>query len=683
MHSGPKSFPQDAPKAAKKPHSLEKHGDIRVDNYFWLKERENPEVISHLTKENEYVDRAMKRTEDLQTELFEEMKGRIKEDDSSVPFRRGNFYYYTRMEKGKQYPIHARKKDSLDAPEEVLIDDNKLAEGHSFLQCSGPMMSPDQKAMAYSCDYTGRRFYDLKVKDVATGKDLGVDLRKIQASVIWSSDGQHFFYVKQHPETLRSQWVYRYDMKTHKSTLIHEEKDETFITYITRSLGRKHLFVGSYSTLTTEIRYLPLDKPTEKLKVFLPREREHRYSVIDGVDRFYVLTNWKAKNNRLMEAPLNDTDRKNWKDVIPHREDVYLDDVEVFKNHLVLTEREKGQDRLRIKERVGKTDFIVPVKDASYVIGLTGNAEFETPFLRYEYESMRQPETTYDLDFRTLQAKVVKVKEVPGFNPEKYKTEKIWIQARDGTQVPVDLLMKADVAADGKAPMLVYGYGSYGASMGPWFSSTIFNMVDRGWVYAMTHIRGGRELGEDWYNNGRTHKKINTFTDFIDTTKSLVKLGYADPKRVYARGGSAGGLLMGAVMNMEPTLYHGIVAEVPFVDVITTMLDDSIPLTTGEYDEWGNPNVKKDYDYIRRYSPYDNLKAGPYPHLLATTGLHDSQVQYWEPAKWVAKIRDLKTNDSLILMKTDMTSGHGGASGRYEALKEEAVVQAFLLMIDP
>lgn len=683
MHTSTKRFPDAVPpKAAQKPVTMEKHGDVRVDEYFWLKERENPEVRKYLEAENAYLETIMAPTEKLQTQLFEEMKGRMKEDDSSVPYKKDEYYYYSRMEKGKQYPINARKKGSLDAPEEIILDQNKLAEGKSFMQSTGPMMSPDHRLMAYSTDFVGRRFYDLRIKDLETGKDLGIEIKSIRGGVVWASDNRHLFYVKQHPETLRSQWIYRFDLVTKKSTLIYEEKDETFNASIYRSLARKHLFIGSFSTLTTEIRTLPLDRPLDKLKVFLPREREHRYSVIDGGDRFYISTNWQAKNNRLMETALDKTDRQHWKEVIPHRNDVFLDDVEVFADHLVITEREKGQDRVVVKPRQGGKDFVIPTKDQSYVISLSGNAEYKTDFIRYEYESMRQPETTYDLDLKSLQSKTIKVREVPTYDPEKYKTEKIWITARDGTQVPVDLLMKKDIRKDGKAPMLVYGYGSYGHSMSPWFSGARFSLIDRGWVYAMTHIRGGRELGEDWYDQGRTHNKMNTFYDFIDTTKALIEQGYANPKRVHARGGSAGGLLMGAVMNLEPTLYNGIVAEVPFLDVITTMLDETLPLTTGEYDEWGNPNVKKDYDYIRKYSPYDNLKKGPYPHILATTGFHDSQVQYWEPAKWVARIRDLKTNDSLVLMKTDLSAGHGGASGRYDSLKDEALVQAFLLMVD-
>jgi oligopeptidase B len=675
--------PTDHPRPPKKPHKMEKHGDVRTDDYFWMKERESKEVVDHLNAENRYWESVLKPVEGLRETLFKEMKSRIKEEDTSAPARKDEYFYYTRTETGKQYPIYARRKGSMAAPEEILADINQIATGHEFTQCSGPQMSPDHNLMAMACDFVGRRFYKIIVKDLRTGKDTGVEIKDVSSNLVWAADNQHFFYVKQHPETLRSMWVYRFDMKTKKSDLVFEEKDETFSVGVGRSLARQHIFIGSYATLTTEIRYLRADRPLDDFKVFFPREREHRYDVMDGGDRFYVLTNWKAKNNRLMETPVDKTDRKNWKNVIAHRKDVFLEDVTAFKSHLVAKEREAGQDRLMI-HTIGKRvrAFEVPMKDQSFVVDLSGNMEYDPSFVRYEYESMRRPETTFDFNFKEKTSKVIKVREVPGFDPDKYRTERVWIVARDGQRVPVSLVMKKDLELNGKNPMLVYGYGSYGASMSPWFSGNRISLVDRGWVYAMTHVRGGRELGEDWYNSGRTMKKMNTFTDFIDTTEALIKLGYADPKRVYAQGGSAGGLLMGAVMNLRPDLYRAMVAQVPFVDIMTTMLDDTIPLTTGEYDEWGNPNEKPAYDYMRSYSPYDNLKPVAYPHLLATTGLHDSQVQYWEPAKWVAKIRDLKTNESYILLKTDMSAGHGGASGRFEALKEIAVEFAFLLMMD-
>lgn len=674
--------PQDFPRPEKQPFKLEKHGDVRMDDYYWLRERENPKVIDHLKAENAYTERALAPVSSLRESLFDEMKSRVKEDDESAHTRFRGFEYYHRMIAGLQYPVFLRKSIEPGAKEEILIDVNALAKGKDFTQCSGPIVSPNQKIMAYGCDFVGRRFYDLRVKDLSTGKDLGVDLKNVNANVAWAADNRHFFYTRQDPKTLRSHQVWRYDLQSKSNQLVYEEKDETFSVWVSDTSAENFVLMGISSTLTSEMRYVDAKNPTAPFKVFLPREREHEYQVYDGGDRFYVRTNWKAKDFRLMETPFGQTDKKHWKEIVPHRPGTTLNDVEIFKDWIAMGEKTLGLDHIFVRERkTGKTREI-PFQDQNYLVEMTGNAEYDSRTLRYSYESMRQPETIFDYDFASGASTTVKVREVPNYDASKYRTERIWITARDGKKIPVSLLMKKEIKTDAANPMLVYGYGSYGFSMSPWFSSTVFSLVDRGWVYAMTHIRGGMELGREHYDNGRTMNKLNTFTDFIDTTEALVKQGYADPKRVYAEGGSAGGLLMGAVINMRPDLYRGVVAAVPFVDVVTTMLDDSIPLTTGEYDEWGNPNEAKAYAYIKQYSPYDNVKAQPYPNMLITTGLHDSQVQYWEPAKWAAKIRDLKTNDSLILLKTEMNAGHGGASGRYEALKEKAVEWAFLLMID-
>ncbi|MGE5085590.1 MAG: S9 family peptidase, partial [Bacillota bacterium] len=483
-------------------------------------------------------------------------------------------------------------------------------------------------------------------------------------------------------ETLRTEKIYRYSLKTHQKELVYFEKDETFSVFVYKSLSRKFIYIGSHSTLTSETLYLPVDKPYEKFKVFTPREKGHEYTVTDGGDKFYIITNKNAKNFKLMTTELNHTDIKYWKELIPHRADVYLQDATVFKNHIALDERRNGLTEIQLTDRSGKNPFYIPFADQSFLAGTGDNREFDTEWMRFNFESMRRPPSIVDINMRTHEQVLKKTHEVPNYNPELYKTERIFITVRDGTKVPVSLLMKKDFQKNGKAPMLIYGYGSYGVNMDPWFSSDIFSLVDRGFIYAKAHIRGGSEMGRDWYDNGRTIHKLNTFTDFIDCTENLVKDGYASPSRVYAMGGSAGGLLMGAIMNMRPDLYKGIVAQVPFVDVITTMLDESIPLTTGEYDEWGNPNDRKSYDYIKSYSPYDNVADRKYPNTLVTTGLHDSQVQYWEPAKWVAKLRDHNKGDSVILLKTDMESGHGGASGRFDALKDTATEYAFILMID-
>lgn len=675
-------YPQDYPQPEKVPHSMEKHGDTRTDSYFWLRERENPKVIDYLNKENAYTAEVMKPVAGLEKTLFDELKSRVKEDESSVPYRKGDYYYFVRFEKGQQYPEYSRKKESLTAPEEVLIDANKLAVGNSFYKSTGPIVSPNAEIMAFGADTVGRRFYSFQFKNLKTGELLPDQIPNITSNLVWAADNKTVFYTGQDAETLRSDTIYRYSLETHKAEKIYFEKDETFSVQLYQSLTRDYIYILSAATLTTEVRFIPSSKPYDTFKVFTPRERGHEYSVNDSGDLFYIISNKDAKNFRLMTADLHHTDIKHWKELIPHRADVYLSDITVFKNYLVLEEREKGLSQLRVVDRQGKNPYIVPCADQSYLIGSGNNAVFNTDIFRYEYESMRLPASVYDFNMKDHTQVLMKTQQVPNYNAELYKTERIFVKARDGVLVPVSLIMKKDHQNDGKGPILIYGYGSYGVNMDPWFNSELFSLVDRGYVYALTHIRGGSEMGRDWYDNGRTLHKKNSFTDFIDVTEYLVQNKYADKHRVYAMGGSAGGLLMGAVMNMRPDLYHGVVAQVPFVDVVTTMLDDSIPLTTGEYDEWGNPNEKQYYDYIRSYSPYDNIEKKAYPNLLVTTGLHDSQVQYWEPAKWVAKLREYKTNPSVILLKTDMDAGHGGASGRFDSLKETATEYAFILMAD-
>ncbi|MBO9665646.1 MAG: S9 family peptidase, partial [Bdellovibrio sp.] len=648
-----------------------------------LRERENPKVIEHLKKENAYTAEVMAPVAKLQSTLFDEMKSRIKEDESTVPAKMGDYYYSARFEKGAQYPLYVRKKGSSQASEEILLNIPELAKGHNFYETSGPMVSPNQELMAFGADTVGRRFYTIQFKDLKTGKLLPAKLENVNANLVWAGDNETVFFSTMHPETLRSEKVYRYNIKTQKKDLIYSEKDETFNVYVYKSLSRKYIYIGSSSTLSNETRYLPTDQPHGEFKVFLPREREHEYMVTDGEDKFYILTNKKAKNFKLMVTDVAHPEVKNWKEIIPHRDDVYLQDVTVFKNHLVLEERERGLTQIQITDRHGKNAYVIPFADQSFLASTGENREYDTDWMRFDYESMRLPASIIDINMKTHEQVLKKTHEVPNFNANLYRTERIFITARDGTKVPVSLLMKKDLHLDGKAPVLVYGYGSYGMNMDPWFSSDIYSLIDRGFVFAKAHLRGGSEMGRSWYDSGRTSSKLNTFNDFIDITEALIKQRYVSPHRVYAMGGSAGGLLMGAVMNMRPDLYKGVIAQVPFVDVITTMLDESIPLTTGEYDEWGNPNEKKAYDYIRAYSPYDNVKDQKYPNVLVTTGLHDSQVQYWEPAKWVAKLRDHNKNtDSVILLKTDLDAGHGGASGRFDSLKDTALEYAFILMLD-
>ncbi|MES3037686.1 MAG: S9 family peptidase, partial [Bdellovibrionota bacterium] len=620
-------YPQNFPKPAQKPYTLEKHGDKRSDPYFWLRERENPEVVKYLQNENIYTNEVMAHTLPLQEKLFLEMKSRIKENDSSYPFKKGEYQYWSKFETGKQYPVYMRKLVKEGSREETLLDGNEMAKGLAYFQTTGPMISPNTKLMAYGVDSQGRRFFNIHFKDLSTGKNLDAKLENMTGNMVWAQDNETVFFSQQDPKTLRADKIYRYNIKTHKKDLVFEEKDETFNAHVGQGgLPRNYIFISSSSTLTSEIRYVSSHRPTEAFKVFYPRHREHEYSVVDGGDRFYVFTNDGAPNFKLMETPIEKTDKKHWKEVLPHRTDELLGDVEVFKNHLVVLTKKDGLDHLRIYRRDTMKMFEVPFQDASYSLSLHSNVEYEPTFVRFDFESLRLPESTFDLDLETQKQTLRKTREVPSYNPELYRTERLWVVARDGTKVPVSLLMLKDIKPKGENPMLVYGYGSYGMSMDAYFMSSMFSLIDRGFVFAMAHIRGGSELGRAWYDNGRVLNKKNTFNDFIDITEWLIKNNYANSKRVYAMGGSAGGLLMGTIINDRPDLYNGIVAQVPFVDVVTTMLDDTIPLTTGEYDEWGNPNEKQFYDYIKSYSPYDNVGRHPYPNMLVTTGLHDSQV---------------------------------------------------------
>ncbi|KHD89270.1 MAG: protease 2 [Bdellovibrio sp. ArHS] len=678
MHKDLRSYPQPN----KVPVVLNKHGDARTDEYYWLRERENPKVIEHLKKENEFTAQALQSVKDLEENLFKELKSRVKEDESSTPVKDGGYYYAARYEQGQQYPLYVRYKGTPQGPEEVLINMPELAKGHDYFESTGPRMSPNHQILAYAVDTVGRRFFTVYFKDLISGKLLPDTIPNMTSNLTWANDNETIFYAEQNPKTLRSEKIYRYNLRTHKKDLVYHEKDETFNTYVYKSLSKKFIYIGSSSTLTTEVRFVDANKPTDVFRIFNPREREHEYSVTDDGDRFYIITNKNAKNYKLMTAELSHTNAQSWKELIPHRTDTFLQDVTAFKNYLVLDERRNGLTQIHITDKKAQNSFLIPFADGSYMASVGDNREFESEWVRYDYESMRRPPSVYEINMKTREQMLKKTHEVPNYNPELYKTERIFITARDGVKVPVSLVMKKEHQNDGKAPLLIYGYGSYGASMDPWFSSDVFSLVDRGFVFAKAHIRGGSEMGRDWYDTGRTINKKNTFNDFIDCTEALIKNKTASPKRIYAMGGSAGGLLMGAVMNLRPDLYQGIVAQVPFVDVITTMLDDSIPLTTGEYDEWGNPHDKAAYEYIKSYSPYDNVKNQTYPNTLVTTGLHDSQVQYWEPAKWVAKLRDHNQGSSLILLKTDMEAGHGGASGRFDQLKETATEYSFILMID-
>lgn len=669
------------------PKNLEKFGDVRVDNYFWLNDRENPEVIDYLNQENAYYNEMTEHSKQFQTELFEEMKSRIKEDDESVPYLYNGYYYITRFETGKDYPIYSRKKGNLEASEEVMFDCNLLAKGKKYFQLSGLSISPDNQFATFAVDVVGRRIYTIQVKNLFTGEILSDKIEKATGSSTWANDNKTIFYTRQDEKTLRSDTVFSHVLGTDtiKDKLVYFEKDDTFNVAVGKDKSKKYLIISSSSTLTTEFRTLPADNPQGKFRVFQKRVRGLEYSISHYEDRFYILTNKdKATNFKLMITPESATSKDNWVDLIPHREDVLLEDIDIFKNYLVVTERNDGLYKIRIMPWSGKGEYYLPFESETYTAYTTSNIDFDTDILRYGYQSMTTPSSVIDFNMKTKTKEIKKEQQVLGgkFDKNNYTEERVWATAHDGTRVPISMVYRKNLRKDGKNPLLLYAYGSYGHSMDAYFSSTRLSLLDRGFIYAIAHVRGGEDLGRQWYDDGKLLKKKNTFTDFIDCSKFLIEQKYTAPDHLYAEGGSAGGLLMGVILNTAPELYHGIIAQVPFVDVMTTMLDDTIPLTTGEYDEWGNPNIKKYYQYMKSYSPYDNVKAQDYPNMYVSTGLHDSQVQYWEPAKWVAKLRALKTNTNLLYLDTNMDAGHGGASGRFEALKELAKEFNFLLDLE-
>ncbi|NQV87696.1 MAG: S9 family peptidase [Woeseiaceae bacterium] len=671
------------PLAEKKPVTLEQHGDSRVDDYYWLRERENPEVISYLEAENTYTEVALAPFTGLQGILYDEMKSRIKQDDESVPYRVGEYFYYVRYVEGGEYPIYARKKGSLTAPEQIVLDVNKLAGDAEFFSVRGFSVSPDGNTAAYGVDTVGRRFYDLYFIDLESGALLSDKIDDTTSNFSWANDSQTILYGKQHPETLRSYQVRRYRLGDPDDALVYEEPDEENYLYLSKSTSSAYFYLSSSQTVSTEVRYLSANSPTDAPVVFLPREEGHEYSVTDGMDRFYIVTNDGAENFKLMEAPLDDTSRESWKEIIGHRDNALLEDIDVFKDYLVVTITEDGLTQMEVVERQSGELSRLAFDESVYAAYSRDNHEFDTTLFRYVYESMTTPESTYDYDLEAGSHSLLKEQAVGGgFNRGDYQTERLFAIAGDGTRVPVSVVYRKGLKKDGKNPLLQYAYGSYGSSSAPNFSSTRLSLLDRGFVYAVAHIRGGSEMGRDWYFDGRQLNKKNTFTDFIDVSKFLIDEGYTSPDHLYALGGSAGGLLMGAVMNMAPEYYNGVIAAVPFVDVVTTMLDADIPLTSGEWDEWGDPREKKFYDYMLSYSPYDNVAKMNYPNVLVTTGLHDSQVQYWEPAKWVAKLRAYKTDNNMLLLKTDMSAGHGGKTGRFHRIEDTSLYYAFFIGLE-
>lgn len=671
------------PMAEKKDTALTVHGDTRIDPYYWLRERENPQVISYLEAENAYLDTVMQPLAAFKQQLFEEMKGRIKETDASVPYRKNGYYYYTRYTTGKEYLLYCRKKGSLEAPEEIILDVNELAEGHAYYQVGGMAVSPDTQWLVFGVDTVSRRQYTLHIKNLSTGEILPERIPDAAgAAVAWANDNNTFFYTVKNPVTLRAERVMRHVKGTDaaQDTEMYFENDEEYSAGVGRCKSGKFIFIESESTLSSEYRILDADKPDETFTVFQPRLNNVLYRIDHQDDKFYVITNYEAVNFRLMFCGLTHTTLEHWTEAVPHRADVLLEDIELFREHLVLSERSQGLTHLRVIHTPTREEHYLQFDEPAYVASLSVNPEFDTQVLRYTYTSLTTPMSTFDYDMVTRNQELRKRQEVVGgYDPADYVTERIFATARDGVKVPVSIVYKKGA---GPRPLLLYGYGSYGNSVDPVFSSVRLSLLNRGFAFAIAHIRGGEDMGRQWYEDGKMFKKMNTFTDFIDCAEHLIALGYTSSDHLYAMGASAGGLLVGAVANMRPSLFNGIIAGVPFVDVVTTMLDESIPLTTGEFNEWGNPQHKDAYDYMKSYSPYDNVTAQAYPNMLVTTGLHDSQVQYWEPAKWVARLRELKTDDHLLLLHTNMTAGHGGASGRFKPLEEIALQYAFLLKLE-
>ena len=674
-----------APIAIKKPQLLEIHGHQRQDPYYWMNDRENQEVIDYLNAENTYLKEVMKPTEGLQKQLFEEMKGRIKEQDESVPYFKSGYFWYSRFEKGSEYPVYCRKFGRIEAAEEIILDVNILAEGKSYFQVGQATCSTNQQLLAFAADEVGRRIYTIHFKNLATQEILKDQIPGVTGNFVWAADQQSIFYSKQDPETLRSYQIFKHILgtPTTQDLLIYEELDEEFSCMVHKTKSEKFILIHSESTISSEVRFIQADQPTASPQMLQPRIAHLEYAADHYGDYFYIRTNDQAQNFKLVKAPIANPRRENWIDVVPDRPEVLLEDFDLFSKYLVTQERSNGLTQIRIQPWVGEGHSLA-FEDETYTAYVGTNPEFDTDVLRFGYNSLVSPSSIYDYHMVTRQKSLLKQQEVVGgHEPSDYHSERIWAKAADGVLVPISLVyQKSTFSKTGKNPVLLYAYGSYGYSMDAYFSSNRLSLLQRGFVFAIAHIRGGEDLGRVWYEDGKLLKKKNTFTDFIACAEHLVQQEYTSPAHLYAMGGSAGGLLMGAVINMRPDLFNGVIANVPFVDVVTTMLDESIPLTTGEFQEWGNPKDKEFYDYMLSYSPYDNVTAKVYPNLLVTSGLHDSQVQYWEPTKWVAKLRNLKTDQNLVLLFTNMEAGHGGASGRFNPLKEIALEYAFLLLLE-
>ena len=667
------------PMAEKKPKTTNIHGVTLVDDYFWLREKTNPAVLAHLQAENAYAEELMKPTAALQEKLYNEMVSHIKETDVNVPYRWGNYFYYTRTEKGKQYPIFCRKKGSTEAPEEIVIDQNELAKGQKFMSIGLFVPSDDGNLLAYSTDNTGYRQYTLQVKDLRTGQPFSERIERVN-NLSWANDNKTFFYVTEDPVTKRSDKFFRHVLGNDKSDLVYEEKDELFDIGTGRSRDKAVIFLEAFSKTSTEVRYLLASEPNSELKVILPRQADHEYDVSYRNNLFYIRTNKDAKNFRIVTAPVSDPSEKNWKEFVPHRPAVKVEGIDLFADHAVLSEWENGLQQLEVIDFKTNKHRSIEFPEPVYSVFLSANREFNTNVVRYSYNSLVTPDSTFDYDMNTGKSVLLKQTEVPGgFDRTNYKAERVFATASDGTRIPTSMVYRKGVKMDGSAPLLLYGYGSYGASIPPTFSSTRLSLLDRGVIFVIAHIRGGGELGEEWRQAGRMMNKMNTFTDFIASAEALIKMKYTSKDRLVIQGGSAGGLLMGAVSNMRPDLFKAVVSQVPFVDVLNTMLDASLPLTTSEYIEWGNPNDKPAFEYMKQYSPYDNIAKKDYPAMLVKVSLNDSQVPYWEGTKLVAKLRAMKTDSNPLLLKVNFGAGHGGSSGRYDALREIAFDYAFML----
>ena len=679
-----KNYP---PSPKKKPKNLKKFDSIRVDNYYWLKNRNDPDVIKYLEKENDYYEKKTSHTKEFQDKIFKEIKNRIKEDDKSVPYFLNGYWYITKFKKDKDYPVYVRKKETLDSKEQILFDCNFLAKNYNFFNLSNIKISPDNKLAAYSIDTVSRRLYTIKIKNLETGEFLNDCIDNTSGNFAWGNDNTTLFYTNRDSETLRNDKIYKHVLGTNSKDdeLVFHEKDNTFYTNVSKSKSNKFIVISSYSTLTSEFQFLNADNPHDDFKLFSKRKRGLEYSINHFENYFYIITNTdNSKNYKLMKTSVKNTDYNNWINVIDHRKGVLIEGVDVFKNYLVVSERSNGLNRINIKKWDDSEDYYLDFNCETYSAYTTNNIDFNTNILRYGFNSLTNPPCVIDFNMETKEKTIRKQQQVldPDFDKDNYISERIWSKSEDGTDVPISLVYKKGLQKNSKNPLLLYGYGSYGNTIDPYFSISRLSLLNRGFIFAIAHVRGSEYMGREWYENGKLLNKKNTFRDFISCTKYLISQGYTNSKQSYAYGGSAGGLLMGSVINLAPELYNGVISAVPFVDVVTTMLDESIPLTTGEYDEWGNPNEKEYYNYILSYSPYDNVSQINYPNLLVTTGLYDSQVQYWEPAKWVAKLRELKKDNNLLLLNTNMASGHGGASGRFEALKEVAKEYAFLFDLE-